>query len=87
MKKSSAFVAFALIMCLSLVGCKSQAVTSTEKQIKGIGEVSIERSVQMSREQFLIIRLCLMRGIPSRALLWIAFRVQLKLAIMMKATK
>ena len=49
--KKSAFVAFALIVCLSLVGCKSQAVTSTEKQIKGIGEVSIESGAAISEAE------------------------------------
>ena len=98
--KKYVFVVFAIIACLALTGCKSQAVRTAEKQINSIGDVTIESGPAISEaeksyaalssdEQGTVSNYQTLTDarIPIRALLWIAFRVQLKLAIMMKATK
>ena len=49
--KKSVFVVFAIIACLALTGCKSQAVRTAEKQINSIGEVTIESGPAISEAE------------------------------------
>lgn len=46
--KKSVFIVFAIIACLALTGCKSQAVRTAEKQINSIGDVTIESGPAIS---------------------------------------
>ena len=49
--KKYVFVVFAIIACLALTGCKSQAVRTAEKQINSIGDVTIESGPAISEAE------------------------------------
>lgn len=49
--KKSVYIVFAIIACLALTGCKSQAVRHAEKQINSIGEVTIESGPAISEAE------------------------------------